>query len=195
MAVEQSTGEENATVDPKLVDLLNKEADEMNAWNFKSWYPFWNEAGDSVRCPACPFREFGRIANAKHHIRVHHTEYKRWCPSGILQLKVCCAMFDNDVMSHAEEHPNYMRRSAELMREQLNPDCTSARRSNLSGHGEVKVLFSETGPRLASHAALQESQDAFRITTQVFATKGFFTFVFREIILSKGSFRTATSSI
>ena len=102
----------NVTVDTALLGDL--EAEVQGAVQLTSFIE--TEAGQ--RCPLCPWRCFQRRSNVLHHIKKYHTKRQQFCCSGTKQLRVVLALHDGDMIS-GKRGRNYLRRSAELLREKL----------------------------------------------------------------------------
>ena len=51
----------------------------------------------SCRCALCPFREFSRPCRVRQHVETYHCIRNNWCASGRKQMKVCIALYDNDM--------------------------------------------------------------------------------------------------
>ena len=77
-------------------------------------------AGKSSRCALCHFCDFYRPFRVKGHVENYHAEESSWRYTGKKQLRVCIALYDNDMMSSeiiAKPPSNYLRRSARIIRE------------------------------------------------------------------------------
>ena len=127
----------------RLRQLLNQEVEE-----------YLRYAGKSARCELCPFREFYRPCRVKGRVCNYHTEESSWCATGSNQLRVCIALYDNDMMSSkkiASSSPNYLKRSALIIRDGVllhSPVVEEALSpSNLIGR-DIRVIHFRRGPEL-----------------------------------------------
>ena len=79
----------------------------------------------ATKCAPCPFRRFARACRLMDHCTQYHISSNSWCASGAKQLRVCLAVYDNDSSCASDEGnifaplPNYIRRSATVMRAQI----------------------------------------------------------------------------
>ena len=72
------------------------------------------------RCPLCPFRSFSRRDRLMAHIKTYHVPERQFVCSGTKQLKVVCALFDQDQLSR-DSGSEYLKRSAEIMAHSIVP--------------------------------------------------------------------------
>ena len=69
-----------------LADLLDREVSNYLAGGVTS-----------CRCILCPLREFSRPCRVRMHVERYHARRGRWCASGKKQMKLCVALYDNDM--------------------------------------------------------------------------------------------------
>ena len=79
-------GDEQITPSMAFAELLDKEVSNYLAGGVTS-----------CRCALCPFREFSRPCRVRLHVERYHSRRDKWCASGKKQMKLCVALYDNDM--------------------------------------------------------------------------------------------------
>jgi len=91
----------------RLYHLMRQEIEEAKAlWGSKGRRA--KSAGTSTRrisCPMCPIRDFDRASRLHHHLCHYHTASRRVCASGVKQLRVAAALYDNDALAERSTPP------------------------------------------------------------------------------------------
>ena len=142
------------------------------------------------RCPLCPFRKFNRAARLLHHINTYHTEQRQYLCSGTKQLKVVCALFDNDQIA-SQKGSRYMSRSAEILRATVSPPLASDS-NGIDRH--IRLVFAGAGPQFWNKAVVDES-DNLRRVRNVYYTVEFADVVYRELLLRNAKCKAAIPRI
>lgn len=104
-------------------------------------------------CQLCPFRSFGsgKPGRLRHHVIKYHTESTTFCASGTKQLRMACAIYDDDCYrGHQKDH--YLRRSADLLRSSVQPPLASGCNA-IDRH--IRLVFTGTGPAYHNIVELQ----------------------------------------
>ncbi|CAE6926624.1 ABCB1 [Symbiodinium sp. CCMP2592] len=125
------------------------------------------------KCILCPFPTFNRACRVRKHIATHHTERKQYICSGTKQLKVACALFDNDQIA-LREGSNYLQRSADL---KWVVPALSASSNEVDRH--VRLVLTERGPVYWSLQQVTATNEVRR-ARNLFYTQGFADLVYRE---------------
>ena len=105
-------------------------------------------AQDKVyRCLLCPFRGFKwKSRRLRLHVLTYHNEKTNFCASGNKQLRIACAIFDDDCYL-GRCKGEYLARSAELLRSTVTPGLSNAVNS-IDRH--IRLVFTGKGPEYQS---------------------------------------------
>ena len=116
----------------------------------------------------CPFRSFSRTCRLVEHCEKYHTDANNWCASGTKQLRVCFALYDNDMGASTSKYShstNYLRRSAAIIRSQVlrsSPDLEfELSHVNLIDR-EIRMVHYADGPSFRATDYLAEFMDMYR---------------------------------
>ena len=105
------------------------------------------------RCELCPFRSFadGKPGRLRHHVLTYHVEKVKYCASGNKQLRVACAIYDDDCY-RGRIGGQYLMRSAELLRSTVTPSLST---SCNSIDKQIRLVYTGTGPAYHNIAELK----------------------------------------
>ena len=139
------------------------------------------------RCMLCPFREFQGPCRVRNHILNYHVRRNTWCASGRKQLRVCIALFDNDsfatpVGDAFNPQPNYLRRSAALIREQVltaSPGASGEMASINMIDKMVRLVQYAEGPEFRHVDFIRRERNMFRALGYSFYSESFYDAVYR----------------
>jgi len=134
-----------------------------------------------VRCFFCAERAFQSIGRRNKHLSLYHTPKQQFVASGTKQMKMICAMFDEDVLNHEPLQPTYLQRSARLLRESIIPRL-SEKVNEIDRH--IRLVFDRTGPRYVHLLALGDSEKCRRVG-YTFYTHAFAECVRSELMICK----------
>eukprot|EP00438_Fugacium_kawagutii_P003693 Skav206833 [mRNA] locus=scaffold3672:167985:175192:- [translate_table: standard] len=140
------------TVDSALLRSL---AEEVSVHIQKGRYKM---AGNKFACPLCPWRCFQQPGRVKEHLARYHVKKNQFCCSGTKQLKCVLSLHDSDMLAAARQG-NYLSRSAELLRQQVQPPLSG---SVNSIDKEIRLVLDSTGPRFVNRKILGDSLIARR---------------------------------
>ena len=140
------------------------------------------EVGSSERnrrcCPLCPFRRFQDPGRVRHHIRSYHVDKKQFVCSGTKQLKLCCALFDNDQL-RGRIQGSYLRRSSDILRATVKPPLPCSA-NDIDRH--IRLVLTGSGPGFWSLKAVIDSPDLRRVRN-FYYTRAFAELVYRELLM------------
>ena len=139
---------------------------------------------DKLRCPLCPFRKFQKPRRVRDHIVKYHTAARQYICSGTKQLKICCALFDNDQI-RGDRLGNFLARSAELLRTTVKPPLSS--KVNEIDR-EIRLVLTGQGPEYWSLSTLKESH--VRRVRNLYYTREFADIVYQELLLCYAKCKT-----
>eukprot|EP00435_Cladocopium_sp_Y103_P028911 s785_g7.t1 len=94
-------------------------------------------------CPLCPWRSFQSPSRVKEHLSKYHVAKNQYCCSGTKQLKCVLSLHDSDMIAGAR-HGKYLLRSAQVLREQVQPPLPSS--VNWIDKS-IRLVLDSTGPR------------------------------------------------
>ena len=130
-----------------------------------------------TECKLCPKRSFVERRRLVKHVKSHHVERKRYCPSGYKQIHVAQALFDNDRIQRgggvAVTGGNYLLRSAEFMKKYTQ--SIPGRWTDLDKM--VTLVLDSNGPHFRANVDIQ-SGDALRRVGNTLYTRSFAESVF-----------------
>lgn len=104
----------------------------------------------------------------KQHISLYHNADRGFALTK-KQLRVCRAMYDNDVFVHGQGQGRYLLRSAAAMRETIQPPV-SLSANNISD--DIRLLLDVPGPRFVNRRTLGDELPA-RQVRNTYYTRGF----------------------
>ena len=130
----------NVTVDAALLSDLETEVISLVKEGR------YDRTRQGYRCPACPWRCFQRPKRVQEHLQKYHTPKHQFCCSGTKQMKVILSMHDSDMLCNFRKG-QYLRRSAELLRRQVQPQLPpsinsvdTSLRLLLSAEGSIAIV-------------------------------------------------------
>ena len=138
------------------------------------------------RCPFCPFRSFQYPARVAKHVRRYHTASKQYTCSGTKQLKIICALFDNDQIAR-HRRGNYLSRSASLLRSMVQPPL--AGKLNEIDRS-IRLVLTGKGPEFWNAAAV-DSSSSLRRVRNLYYTVDFSDLVYMEMLLNNAKCKAA----
>ena len=155
-----------------LLSLLRKEVQQLTA-----------KCTKQRKCPFCPFRS----SRLNKHVRQYHTAAQQYVASGAKQLKLCCALYDQD-QTLGVATGQYLARSAEILRSTVQPGLP---KTINEVDREIRLVLTGTGPEFWMLSSLSRS-NAIRRVRNLYYTKDFADLVFREMLLCHGKCKAAT---
>ena len=147
--------EADVDVGDQLRDLLQREVQDL----LKALKTAKGSAFPSQVCPLCPWRRFDKRCLLVTHVTKHHSASKRFVASGPKQLRIIASMYDADAVRN-EISGKYLRRSAELLRKQLTPQCSS-RKNSIDTH--FRLCMGGNGPFFMSTKQIGQAQNLRRV--------------------------------
>ena len=129
-------------------------------------------------CPLCPWRSFQSPSRVKEHLSKYHVAKKQYCCSGTKQLKCVLSLHDSDMIA-GTRHGKYLQRSAQVLREQVQPPLPSS--VNWIDKS-IRLVLDSTGPRYVNVTVLGHSLVARRVGN-IYYTRPFAEQLFQEIVL------------
>ena len=122
----------------------------------------------------------------------HHVKANAVVASGTKQLRVICALYDNDMFSRKSVTTDYLKRSASVMRKQVVP-ALSRKPSRVDEH--IRLVIDTSGPSYVHVRKLARTIQARRVGN-FYYTRAFAEWMFKNVMLSHASFRdTAAKGI
>ena len=129
-------------------------------------------------CPLCPFRCFQDPSRVRQHIVSYRVERKQFVCSGTKQLKLCCALFDNDQL-HGNIKGSYLKRSAAILQTTVQlPLPTTVNEIDR----DIRLVLTGNGPEYWRLATVQESKSIRRVRN-LYYSKEFGELVYRELLM------------
>ena len=95
------------------------------------------------KCPLCPYRTFKKVDRLQAHIKRYHTKERQYICSGTTQIKVACALFDNDqITGGTQEEPSAPSACLRQSNRSIHPLGSYRGQPNLcqchsSSHGDI----------------------------------------------------------
>ena len=172
--------EADVDVGDQLRDLLQTEVKDL----LKSLETAKGSAFPSQVCPLCPWRRFDKRCLLVTHVTKHHSASKRFVASGTKQLRIIASMYDDDAVRN-ESPGNYLQRSAELLRQQVKPQCSS-RKNCIDTH--CRLCMGSNGPFFISTTCVRRSQNLRRVGN-VYYNRSFANAFLCSAVASRCSFR------
>ena len=122
----------------------------------------------------------------------HHVKANAFVASGTKQLRVICALYDNDMFSRKSVSTDCLKRSASVMRKQVVP-ALSRKQSRVDEH--IRLIIDTSGPSYVHVRKLARTIHARRVGN-FYYTHAFAEWTFKNVMLSHASFRdTAAKGI
>ena len=146
------------------------------------------------RCMMCRLREPRRPRRVGNHVLNYHAVRNIWRASGRKQLRVFTAMYDNDsfatpVGAAFNPQPNYLRRSAELIRAKVLTDPPDASEemapTNLIDR-KIRLIQYVGGPEFRHVGFIRRERCRFRASGCNFYSESFYGEVRRNAIDVQG---------
>ena len=142
----------------------------------------------------CPFREPQGPCRVRNHILNYRVRRNIWCASGRKQLRVCIALFDNDSFANPvgtpfNPQPNYLRRSADLIREQVlfdSPGACGEMASTNMIDKKVRMVQYADCPEFRHVDYIYRERNLFRASGYNFYSESFYDAVYRLAIEEQG---------
>ena len=107
--------------------------------------------------------------------------------SGTKQLKLCCALYDQDQTLGAVTG-QYLARSAEILKSTVQPGLPTTINEV---DREIRLVLTGAGPEFWMVSSLSRTNSVRRVRN-LYYTKDFADLVFREMLLCHGKCKTAT---
>ncbi|CAE7205271.1 unnamed protein product [Symbiodinium sp. CCMP2592] len=160
--------------------LLRKLSEEIDAVAADRRTPRPDASG-RARCPLCPFRSWSRhnACRVLVHIRKHHTSTKQYSASGTKQIKLVLALHDQDKLEGMPAACNYLRRSADMIRDTVRPPLSSTRNSI---DKKIRLVFTQDGPEYWNLEATISA--GLRRSRNLYYNLGFAQKIFQKTILN-----------
>ena len=172
--------EADVDVGDQLRDLLQTEVQDL----LKALETAKGSAFPSQVCPLCPWRRFDKRCLLVTHVTKHHSASKRFVASGSKQLRIIASMYDDDAVRN-EISGKYLRRSAELLRKQVTPQCSS-RKNSIDTH--FRLCMGGNGPFFMSTKQIGQAQNLRRVGN-VYYNRSFANAFMCNAVASRCSFR------
>ena len=175
--------EEKCTPSGDLSKLLNLEAEQYRRIMKKQ---------RDHRCALCPFREFPRPCKVLAHVSNYHVASNNWVASGRKQLRVCIALYDNDVLCEGDDFtpmPNYLRRSADIIRGQISknsPEAVVDLGANNLIDRDIRLIQFAFGPEFRHVGYIRQNENSFRTLGYNIYSEAFYNQVFRSALSHQG---------
>ena len=134
----------------------------------------------------CPFRSFQYPARVAKHVQRYHTASKQYTCSGTKQLKIICALFDNDQIARRRKG-NYLSRSAGLLRSSVQPPL-SEKLNEIDR--SIRLVLTGKGPEFWNAAAVDASLSLRRVRN-LYYTVEFSDLLYREMLLNNAKCKAA----
>ena len=146
------------------------------------------------RCMLCPFRAFQAPNRVRNHISKYHVASNIWCASGRKQLRVCIALYNNDSFitppgDQFDPQPYYLRRSAEIMRDQIltnSPGMEDELAASNSIDREIRLIQNAEGPEFRHVDFMRREGHRFRSMGYNFYAESFYNEVCRNAVQEQG---------
>ena len=138
-------------------------------------------------CPLCPFRRFQDPGRVRHHIRSYHVDRKQFVCSSTKQLKLCCALFDNDQL-RGTIRGSYLRRSSDILRTTVKPPLASST-NEIDRH--IRLVLTDSGPEYWNTKAVVDSAELRRVRN-LYYTRAFAELVYRELLMCHAKCKAAS---
>ena len=141
----------------------------------------------------CPFRDPQGACRVKNHLLNYHVRRNIWCASGRKQLRVCIALFSNDSFAAPvgvafNPQPNYLGRSADLIRGQVLADSPGAyeemARIDMIDR-KVRLIQYAGGPEFRHVDFIRRERNVFRALGYNFYSESFYEEVYRLALEGK----------
>ena len=132
------------------------------------------------RCPLCPFRSWPTQQSKTRvtkHMQNHHVQRKQYVPSGTKQLKVIIALHDCDQCQRRARQPNFLKRSAAILRSTVSPPLSS-KDMNIDRH--IRLVLTGQGPQYWNAETVFKS--SLRRVRNMYYTHEFAQMLFQDIL-------------
>lgn len=117
-----------------LQDLEREVSDALRQVKFK-------KGSCGFACPCCPWRCFQSPSRVVQHLETYHVKKNQFCCSGTKQVKVILSLHDSDMIA-GDRKGMYLKRSAALLREQVQPALSH---SMNAVDKQIRLVLDSTG--------------------------------------------------
>ncbi|CAK9013890.1 Poly [ADP-ribose] polymerase tankyrase-2 (ADP-ribosyltransferase diphtheria toxin-like 6) (ARTD6) (Poly [ADP-ribose] polymerase 5B) (Protein poly-ADP-ribosyltransferase tankyrase-2) (TNKS-2) (TRF1-interacting ankyrin-related ADP-ribose polymerase 2) (Tankyrase II) (Tankyrase-2) (TANK2) (Tankyrase-like protein) (Tankyrase-related protein) [Durusdinium trenchii] len=154
-----------------LQDLEREVSDALRQVKFK-------KGSCGFACPCCPWRCFQSPSRVVQHLETYHVKKNQFCCSGTKQVKVILSLHDSDMIA-GDRKGMYLKRSAALLREQVQPALSH---SMNAVDKQIRLVLDSTGPSFVNCKRLGQDLHVRRVGN-IFYTHNFAEQLFQELLL------------